>query len=179
MSRPLAYLAGPDVFLADAREIGARKVAICAEHGIAGHFPLDVSLRLDHLAPFEQGLEIYRANLEAMRACDLAILNLTPFRGPSADVGTVFELGWLAAAGKPLFAYSSEPRLHAERVTPDAYAVERHEMFDNLMLHAAVAEQPTPGAREIVTVAEPEDAEPLAALAAFEVAVRLAAEFLS
>lgn len=32
------YLAGPEVFLAEAREIGARKRAICARHGLVGVF---------------------------------------------------------------------------------------------------------------------------------------------
>jgi nucleoside 2-deoxyribosyltransferase len=30
------YLAGPDVFLPDAIEIGRRKAAICACHGVSG-----------------------------------------------------------------------------------------------------------------------------------------------
>ena len=33
------YLAGPEVFLADAIEIGQRKAAICAEHGHVGLLP--------------------------------------------------------------------------------------------------------------------------------------------
>ena len=35
------YLAGPDVFLPDAVEIGRRKAAICARHGLTGLYPLD------------------------------------------------------------------------------------------------------------------------------------------
>ena len=35
------YLAGPDVFLANARDIGARKRAICERHGLIGVFPGD------------------------------------------------------------------------------------------------------------------------------------------
>ena len=35
------YLAGPEVFLANAREIGARKRAICERHGLIGVFPAD------------------------------------------------------------------------------------------------------------------------------------------
>jgi nucleoside 2-deoxyribosyltransferase len=175
MSRPVAYLAGPDVFLADARAVGRRKAEICAAHGIDGRFPLDVALALEALPPFERGRAIYRANLEALRACDLAFVNLTPFRGPSADAGTVFELGWLIAAGKPVFAYSSDPRPFAERTPADRYDIERFAMADNLMLHAAVAEQVPAAAREIVAIPEPDAAEPLAAMAAFEEAVRLAA----
>ncbi len=35
------YLAGPDVFLPDAVDIGRRKVQLCARHGLAGLYPLD------------------------------------------------------------------------------------------------------------------------------------------
>jgi len=41
MSRHV-YLAGPEVFLLNAREIGAHKRAICARHGLVGVFPADV-----------------------------------------------------------------------------------------------------------------------------------------
>ena len=35
------YLAGPDVFLPDAVEIGRRKVELCTRHGLTGLYPLD------------------------------------------------------------------------------------------------------------------------------------------
>ena len=35
------YLAGPEVFLSNAREIGALKRAICERHGLLGVFPAD------------------------------------------------------------------------------------------------------------------------------------------
>ena len=38
-SRTRVYLAGPEVFLANARAIGARKQAICARYGLCGIFP--------------------------------------------------------------------------------------------------------------------------------------------
>ncbi len=169
-----AYLAGPDVFLPEARAIGARKTRICADHGFQGHFPLDGALSLDGLTPYAQGQAIYRANRGLLRGCELAFVNLTPFRGPSADPGTVFELGWLVAAGTPVFAYTADPRAYAERVAPDGYAVERFAMHDNLMIDAAVAEQ----GWQIVARPEPPGGAPLAALAAFEAAVALAAERL-
>ena len=40
------YLAGPDVFLPDAIEIGRRKAAICARHGVSGLYPLDNAVDL-------------------------------------------------------------------------------------------------------------------------------------
>jgi nucleoside 2-deoxyribosyltransferase len=40
------YLAGPDVFLPDAIEIGRRKVELCARHGLTGLYPLDNAVDL-------------------------------------------------------------------------------------------------------------------------------------
>ncbi len=51
------YLAGPDVFLPDAIEIGRRKVEICARHGVTGLYPLDN--KVDLAAP-DASLQIYQ-----------------------------------------------------------------------------------------------------------------------
>src|SRR5262249_9786113 len=56
-------------------------------------YPLDTAVDLS--AP-DASLQIFR-NLEAMMdASDAIIANLTPFRGPGADPGTVYELGYMA-----------------------------------------------------------------------------------
>jgi nucleoside 2-deoxyribosyltransferase len=107
------YLAGPDVFLPDAVEIGKRKAAICARHGVTGHYPLDNAVDLS--AP-DASLTIFKSNEAMMDAADAVIANLTPFRGPSADAGTVYELGYMAARGKFCLAYSNDPALYLERV---------------------------------------------------------------
>jgi nucleoside 2-deoxyribosyltransferase len=107
------YLAGPDVFLPDAVEIGKRKAAICARHGVIGHYPLDNAVDLS--AP-DASLQIFRGNEAMMDAADAIIANLTPFRGPSADTGTVYELGYMAGCGKFCLAYSNDPALYLARV---------------------------------------------------------------
>src|SRR5882724_8318420 len=107
------YLAGPDVFLPDAIEIGRRKAAICARHGVSGLYPLDNAI---DLAAADASLAIFEGNEAMMDAADANIANLTPFRGPSADAGTVYELGYMAGRGKLCFAYSSDPAIYAERV---------------------------------------------------------------
>lgn len=53
---------------------------------------------------------IYRANVTMIHAADAGIFNLSPFRGPSADAGTVFELGLMVGLGKPCFAYTNDAR---------------------------------------------------------------------
>lgn len=109
------YLAGPDVFLPDAVAIGARKKELCAKYGFEGLYPFDNEIpsnlhgeRIDRL--------IYRANERMIRAADLGICNLTPFRGASADSGTVFELGMLIGFGKRVFGYSNITSDYLDRV---------------------------------------------------------------
>jgi nucleoside 2-deoxyribosyltransferase len=152
---PRIYLAGPEVFLADAAAIGARKRAICAEHGLTGVFPGDVVPPDVGLARPDQGLAISRAIETLMRSCDAIIVNLTPFHGPSADVGSAYEMGFMRALGRPVFAYSNDPRPLAERVTvfwggtvrkratgeiegPDGMVIEAFDLNDNLMLAGGV-----------------------------------------
>lgn len=151
------YLAGPEVFLANAREIGARKQAICACHGLVGVFPTDEEGAADPaLSLREQGLAISGAMEHAMQSCDAMIVNLTPFRGPSADVGSAYEMGFMRALGRPIFAYSNDGRLFVERVAaycggmlrqrptgehedPEGMAVESFALHDNLMLAGGIA----------------------------------------
>jgi nucleoside 2-deoxyribosyltransferase len=107
------YLAGPDVFLADAVAIGRRKVELCARHGLTGLYPLDNTV---DLAASDASLRIFRGNEAMMIAADAIIANLTPFRGPGADAGTVYELGYMAGRSKLCLGYSNDPSCYADRV---------------------------------------------------------------
>jgi nucleoside 2-deoxyribosyltransferase len=101
------YLAGPEVFLPDAQEVAEAKRRLCARHGFEGIFPTDP--RPDPAADAEADpwYAIYLRNEAHIRAADLMIANLTPFRGPSADPGTVYEVGFMRALGRPVFGYSN------------------------------------------------------------------------
>lgn len=140
------YLAGPDVFLPDAREIGRHKRQMCREAGFEGLFPLDND---DALA--NDPAAIFATNCAMMRQADLGVFNLTPFRGPGADGGTAFEQGYLFARGKPVFGYTADARPYCQRVPPistasgprrdaDGLLIEDFGLFDNLMLARAIAE---------------------------------------
>jgi nucleoside 2-deoxyribosyltransferase len=164
--RPKIYLAGPEVFLDNAIEIGQRKKEICTGYGFEGLFPFD------NEAPAmgaNRDLSIYRANVAMMRRADCGIFNLTPFRGPHADVGTVFELGLLTGFGKPAFGYSNEEESLLDRMRRDEQAVfdevsqqwldalrmaiEHFGNADNLMLDACLAEQGHPLVRHCASAA--------------------------
>ena len=139
------YLAGPDVFLPDAVEMGRCKVAICARHGITGLYPLDNAV--DRFAAIAS-LQIFKANEAMMDRSDAIIANLTPFRGPGADPGTVYELGYMAARGKFCLGYSNDPANYADRVRrftrvtardghltdADGLTIENFGLNDNLMM---------------------------------------------
>ena len=168
------YLAGPDVFLPDAASVGRRKVDLCRRHGFEGLFPLDNDVPAQ-CSPVERGIAIYRANVELMERADAVVANLTPFRGSSADAGTVFELGYFAAQAKPIHAYSSDVRAFAERTRQqlglptgaefdhEGVAIEDFDMADNLMLAGAVA---AAGGVWVARVAAP--GRQIAAFEAFE-----------
>lgn len=107
------YLAGPDVFLPDGLEIGRQKIDTCRRHGLIGLYPVD---NVVDRAASDASLQIFKANEAMMDRADAVIANLTPFRGPGADAGTVYELGYMAAHGKFCFGYSNDPSPYADRV---------------------------------------------------------------
>lgn len=97
------WLAGPQVWLPDSETQAARERALCLD---AGFEPLIPAV----MPPGEGGDELaarqfYAARMAQLRQADAAIVNLTPFRGPSADTAAVFEAGVLAGLGRPIFAY--------------------------------------------------------------------------
>jgi nucleoside 2-deoxyribosyltransferase len=155
--RPYVYLAGPDVFYINAAERGERMKAALAERGMAGLFPLDSGLNSrDFPDPAGFGLAIAAACEAQIRQADMGRFNIQPWRGPEADDGTAYELGFMAALGKPVVLYTSDPRPFAERIAADVHqgevyrdgptlrgrrdhtAIEEFEGFaDNLMLIGA------------------------------------------
>ncbi len=179
------YLAGPDVFLPDAFEIGQRKIELCTRHGLAGLYPLENTI---DTAAQDASLRIFRGNETMMVAADAIIANLTPFRGPGADAGTVYELGYMAGRGKLCLGYTNDPSCYADRVRRfteviprdgrlvDALGltVEDFGLSDNLMMIHALDLHGCP----LVTPRQA-PADIWHDLSAFETCVRMAAERLA
>jgi nucleoside 2-deoxyribosyltransferase len=109
------YLAGPDVFRPDAAEHGHRLLALCAEYGFTGVFPLNESL--PQLATREAlAAHIFQVNIAHIESCDAVLANLDFFRGAEPDSGTCFEVGFAVARGKPVVAYVPEAGSFAQRI---------------------------------------------------------------
>ena len=182
------YLAGPDVFAPNPRELGAAKKEICRRHGLEGVFPFDV-VRFDPaLTPLQFGMAIFDALEAVMHGCDGVLVNMTPFHGLSMDVGTAFEMGFLRARGKPVFGYTNTSETLAERAArfwhgraaadasgilrdPDhAMEVDSLSTTDNLMMDGCIARS-----TGILITGDVPGAEMFSNLGPFEQCVRAAA----
>ena len=161
------YLAGPEVFLPEPIAAGVAKKARVAglsraagwPFELAGLYPLDNEIP-DFRPDFATGMRIYHANIELMDRAYAVTANMVRFRGPSMDVGTAFEMGYMRGLGKPVFAYydaapfygrEEAPGLYVDRVREhgsqsvgdtgvdaDGHAVDDFEMADNLMMIGAL-----------------------------------------
>jgi nucleoside 2-deoxyribosyltransferase len=151
------YLAGPDVFLPDAMAWMERKKAICAGWRLTGVSPLDdlenESAQWAHLPEWRR---IGLRNEAHIKSCAAIVANLTPFRGPSADAGTVYEVGFARGLGLKVFGYATVAAAFLERTLvsvgggrqdtdgswwdTDGLLVEQFGLFDNLMIEGGIAE---------------------------------------
>ena len=110
------YLAGPDVFRHDAVEYGQQLKALCTSFGFAGLYPLDnnapAGLDKQVLAHW-----IYQSNIGLIRQADAVMANVNAFRGQEPDSGTVFEVGFAIALGKPVWVYTHDGRSLVEQAS--------------------------------------------------------------
>ena len=150
-----AYLAGPDIFLPAAQQWAGRRASAPVTAWSGSHrsdHPADEPLGWAALPDWRR---IAARNEALIRSCDLMIANLTPFRGPSADVGTVYEVGFMRALGRPVWGYATTAEPFTQRTLAftaahggtttnadgfsrdaDGLLVEQFGRFDNLMIEA-------------------------------------------
>lgn len=148
------YLAGPEVFLPNARIILDLKGSLTRSAGFEPVSPGDVAI--DTMPDkHELGLAISVVNERLMKSADAIIANLTPFRGISADAGTVYELGFMCGQGKLAFAYTNLADDYFLRTVAyyggkvitgldgrnrghDGLSIENFDMVDNLMVDGGI-----------------------------------------
>ena len=146
------YLAGPEVFLANAREQLDRKIALTRAAGLIPLAPGDLAIP-PQPTKRQLGHAISAVDESMMDNADAIIANLTPYHGLSADTGTCFELGYMCAQGKAVFAYTNVAKDHGARTRehfggvftidaegkprgPDGIMIEDLGFIDNLIGHA-------------------------------------------
>ncbi len=185
------YLAGPEVFLTNAKEVGENKKRICLKHGFEGVFSLDAKIDFEGKPPEEVGLSISKTNEELIKSCDILIANITPFRGPSVDVGTAFEMGVAHALGKKVLAYTNVNSRFTERTIKalngkvkrssdgkirdsQGMFIEENQLTDNLMIDGCIHIN-----SGVLVVEEAPADQVFTYLAGFEKCVREAKKILS
>jgi nucleoside 2-deoxyribosyltransferase len=182
------YLAGPEVFLRNAREQLDRKIELTKAAGLIPVSPGDFVIP-PQPSKRQFGHAVSEIDEKMMDTADAIIANLTPYHGVSADVGTCYELGYMCAQGKLAYAYTNVAadmrtrtvahyggdvvtdatgRLRGRR---DGLAVEDVDMADNLMMQGGVERR---GGRMITHDAAPEAL--YTDTTAFEACLRLLAE---
>ncbi|WP_295528698.1 nucleoside 2-deoxyribosyltransferase [uncultured Pseudacidovorax sp.] len=115
--RPRVYLAGPDIFRADHAAVFQELKRLCSTCGLEGVAPSDAQVDLaDTQDSDEEARRIYQGNIDLIRSSAGVIANLQCFRGLEPDSGTVFEVGFAIALGKPVVAYGVPSGSYAERV---------------------------------------------------------------
>lgn len=134
------YLAGPDVFRENAVAYGKGLKKLLSDRGIQGLYPFDNEIPFNPRNLRQTAGLIYEANIKMIQECDAVLANLEPFRGPSLDAGTAFEIGYAVALGKPVIGYNASLRVYELRAegykhqSPKYPNVESFGLHDNLMI---------------------------------------------
>ena len=180
------YIAGPEVFLPNARQQLDRKIALTRAAGLEPVSPGDLAIPTQP-SKVLFGRKISEIDEMMMDSADAIIANLTPYRGIGADQGTCYELGYMCAQGKLAYAYTNVVADMAARTIahfggvtttepdgrlrgPDGCLIEDVDMIDNLMLQGGVERR---GGEVVVHAAAP--GEELTDTTAFETCLRLLA----
>lgn len=105
------YFAGPDVFRPDALSFFKDVKAHAAQHGIECLIPIDAEKEEIACSARALSERIFISNCDMIRAADLVLANMAPFRGLEPDSGTLFEVGMAYALEKPVFLYEEQADL--------------------------------------------------------------------
>ncbi len=137
---PRIYLAGFDVFRADAIEHGQYLKALCTAHSLEGLYPFDNEVP-PGLSAQETAQLICSMNIAMIQRSTAVLANLNVFRGFEPDSGTAFEVGMAVALNKPVWVYFDPVASLRDLVPHDAsghdeqgYEVEDFGLPRNLML---------------------------------------------
>lgn len=112
------YLAGPMVFYPDPEKTFRAMKRICATHRLLGVAPTDNQIALQGIKPGKKLIrDIVKADIALMDRMDAGLFCLDGFRrAPDMDPGTAFEIGYMAAQGKPLCGWTTDGRLYPAKV---------------------------------------------------------------
>lgn len=154
---PRIYLAGPGVFRPDAVRWGDHLKQLCNAHGLEGCYPLDQAIPAGVQGKAVQRQWIFANNCDLIRQADAVFADLRAFRSIcEPDSGTVFEVGFAHALGKPVYLWLPDGEADVDMIQRFGAPVDAQglalEDFDapiNLMIWeaaAGISYQPEPDA---------------------------------
>src|SRR5690606_31904535 len=121
----------------NAKEIGLQLVSTVRSIGFEGLSPLDKAITGEG-SKLLLVRKIAEANVKMIQDCNIVLANLEPFRGPSADCGTVWECAYAKGLGKKVYGYNFDNTKYKDkvigRVAHDNMFVEDFDTWDNIML---------------------------------------------
>jgi nucleoside 2-deoxyribosyltransferase len=155
---PKVYIAGPDVFRPDWPAFASSVKELCRSKNLFPLFPVPVDFNpcapgisgLTEPGTPEQATPIFKTCIDLIKQTDFVAANISSFRGTEPDGGTVFEIGYAFALGKPIVGYTRNRELPENRpemkknktetgafLCPDSYVVERFGLAANVMVDRA------------------------------------------
>ena len=110
------YLAGPEIFLKDVKKINEQKANIIKK---LGHTPIIPTEGVENYLSTisDKGSAIYLNCIKNLKKSDAILANITPFRGPSCDVGTAFEIGYALASNMPVYKYTNNNETYISKIS--------------------------------------------------------------
>lgn len=141
------YIAGPDVFRSNSPAFFDKVRDLVIQMGHIPLIPLDNDLGVDphNTSKPELAELIFQGNIKMIQECDCVIANVVPFRGPSLDAGTAFEIGYAYATNRPVICYlpddsDEDPIKFGQSFSDRSFSedpydtIEDFDQFDNLMI---------------------------------------------
>jgi nucleoside 2-deoxyribosyltransferase len=105
------YFAGPGCLARDAVERRRHIDALCAKYGLGCLWPSERYLFRsgDKIKgrPLDVPEILHTSVIESIKDAAAIVADISPFRGPHLDAQTAFEIGYAAALGKPIFAWTN------------------------------------------------------------------------
>lgn len=153
MSKLKVYTAGPHVFWPKSKQEDFYSVVeeLSTRYNFEALVPKDGDVTLPD---GEEGnvaklaMLIYHKNIEDIKQADVIIADITSFRGPSADSGTTYEVGYARALNKPVLMWTDDwqtakgvkvpldysTKVHLMGYEDDGNYIEQFGLADNLMI---------------------------------------------
>jgi nucleoside 2-deoxyribosyltransferase len=97
MTKIKVYIAGPDVFRPEAKAFFDTAKSLCEQLEMVALCPLSLELKTPK--------DVFLHNVKLLTECDGVVANVNSFRGPGADEGTSWEMGFAYALNKPVVSY--------------------------------------------------------------------------